>query len=89
MMTHWHTDSFNACPIGDGYEVEVNEFDFRDDNGVCYDKDGVVIRHWRRSHTKDGARPTGSTEMGCRSSGPVTGDPTNSRWHWPRVWTCS
>ena len=55
MMTHWHTDSFNACPIGDGYEVEVNEFDFRDDNGVCYDKDGVTIRHWRRSHTKDGA----------------------------------
>ena len=30
MMTHWHTDSFNASPIGDGYEVEVNEFDFRD-----------------------------------------------------------
>ena len=55
MMTHWHTDSFNACPIGDGYEIEVNEFDFRDDNGICYDKDGVTIRHWRRSHTKDGA----------------------------------
>jgi hypothetical protein len=55
MMTHWHTDSFNAFPIGDGYEVEVNEFDFRDDNGVCYDKDGVTIRHWRRSHIKDGA----------------------------------
>ncbi|MBY2966560.1 guanitoxin biosynthesis MBL fold metallo-hydrolase GntH [Rhizobium leguminosarum] len=55
MMTQWHTDSFNASPMGDGYEVEVNEFDFRDDNGVCYDKDGVVIRHWRRSHTKDGA----------------------------------
>ena len=55
MMTQWHTDSFNASPIGDGYEVEVNEFDFRDDNGICYNKDGVVIRHWRRSHTKDGA----------------------------------
>jgi len=55
MMTHWHTDSFNASPIGDGYEVEVNEFDFRDDNGICYNKDGVTIRHWRRSHTKDGA----------------------------------
>ena len=27
MMTHWHTDSFNACPVGDGYDVEVNEFD--------------------------------------------------------------
>ena len=47
--------SFNSSPIGDGYEVEVNEFDFRDDNGVCYEEDGVTIRHWRRSHTKDGA----------------------------------
>ncbi|MNM87890.1 Ribonuclease BN [compost metagenome] len=54
-MTHWHTDSFNSFPIGDGYEVEVNEFDFRDDNGICYDQDGVTVRHWRRSHTKDGA----------------------------------
>ena len=26
-----------------------------DDNGICYDEDGVTIRHWRRSHTKDGA----------------------------------
>ena len=55
MMTHWHTDSFNAVPVGDGYELEVNEFDHRDDNGICYDKDGVTVRHWRRSHTKDGA----------------------------------
>ena len=54
-MAHWHTDSFNSFPIGDGYEVEVNEFDFRDDNGICYDQDGVTIRHWRRAHTKDGA----------------------------------
>ena len=54
-MAHWHTDSFNTFPIGDGYEVEVNEFDFRDDNGICYDQDGVTVRHWRRSHTKDGA----------------------------------
>jgi ribonuclease BN (tRNA processing enzyme) len=54
-MTHWHTDSFNLFPIADGYEVDVNEFDFKDDNGICYDKDGVVIRHWRRVHGKDGA----------------------------------
>jgi len=54
-MTHWHTDSFNLFPIGDGYEVDVNEFDFRDDNGICYEQDGVVIRHWRRVHGKDGA----------------------------------
>ena len=54
-MTYWHTDSFNLFPIGDGYEVEVNEFDYTDDNGICYDQDGVIIRHWRRAHGKDGA----------------------------------
>ena len=55
VMTYWHTDSFHNFPIGDGYEVDVNEFDFRDDNGICYNKDGVTVRHWRRSHGKDGA----------------------------------
>ena len=54
-MTQWHTDSFNNFPIGEGYEVEVNEFDHRIDNGICYQKDGVTVRHWRRSHGKDGA----------------------------------
>ena len=27
-----------ACPVGDGYEVEVNEFDWQDDGGVCYEQ---------------------------------------------------
>ena len=54
-MTFWHTDSFNLFPIGDGFEVDVNEFDYKDDNGICYNKDGVVIRHWRRVHGKDGS----------------------------------
>jgi ribonuclease Z len=54
-MTHWHTKGFACGPVGDGYEVEVNEFDYEDDNGICYDKDGVTVRHWRRSHNMDGA----------------------------------
>lgn len=54
-MLRWHLENFDASPIGDGYEVEVNEFDWQDDNGLCYDKNGVQIRHWRRSHIKDGA----------------------------------
>ena len=54
-MLRWHLEAFDASPIGDGYEVEVNEFDWKDDNGLCYDKNGVQIRHWRRSHVKDGA----------------------------------
>ena len=46
-MMKWHLDAFDICPIGQGYEVEVNEFDYKDDNGICYDKDGVTARaHW-------------------------------------------
>ena len=54
-MTHWHTKSFSATAVGKGYEVEVNEFDWNDDGGICYDKDGVTVRHWRRIHNMDGA----------------------------------
>ncbi len=54
-MLKWHLEAFDACPIGDGYEIEVNEFDWKDENGICYEKNGVTIRHWRRSHVKDGA----------------------------------
>jgi ribonuclease BN (tRNA processing enzyme) len=54
-MMRWHLENFDACPIGDGFEVEVNEFAWKDDNGLCYDKNGVKVRHWRRSHIKDGA----------------------------------
>jgi ribonuclease Z len=54
-MTRWHTENFNVGPIGDGYEIEVTEFDWEDRNGLCYDQDGVTVRHWPRSHVKDGA----------------------------------
>src|SRR5208337_2679473 len=54
-MLKWHLEEFETCPVGDGFEVEVTEFDFRKENDVCYDKDGVTIRHWPRSHGKDGA----------------------------------
>jgi len=54
-MCLWHTRAFMSLPVGDGYETEVTEFDYREDGGVCYDKNGVTVRHWRRSHTIDGA----------------------------------
>ena len=53
-MGAW-TSAWAVGPIADGYEIEVNEFDFRDDGGVCYDKDGVKVTHWRRSHGVEGA----------------------------------
>ena len=54
-MLRWHEENFNHVPIGDGYEMDVTEFDWRDENGVCYEQDGVTVRHWPRSHVKDGA----------------------------------
>lgn len=54
-MLNWHKESFDTGPIGEGWKVDVNEFDFNDDGGVVYDKDGVRIIHWRQSHTEDGA----------------------------------
>ena len=54
-MLTWHRTSFDESPIGKGFDMEVHEFDFRDDGGVAYEKDGVRITHWRQSHTEDGA----------------------------------
>ena len=54
-MLRWHLEEFDTCPAGDGFEVDVNEFDYRKENDICYDKDGVTVRHWPRSHGKDGA----------------------------------
>jgi ribonuclease Z len=53
-MGAW-TSAWAMGPMADGYEIEVTEFDFKDDGGVCYDKDGVKVTHWRRSHAVDGA----------------------------------
>jgi ribonuclease Z len=39
-MGAW-TSAWAVGPIADGYEIEIVEFDFRDDGGVCYDKDGA------------------------------------------------
>ncbi|MBR1252853.1 ribonuclease Z, partial [Bradyrhizobium sp. AUGA SZCCT0240] len=40
---------------GKGYDIEVNEFDYKNDGGVAYEKNGVRITHWQQSHGSDGA----------------------------------
>ncbi|MCL7976966.1 MAG: MBL fold metallo-hydrolase [marine benthic group bacterium] len=55
MMLGWHRDAFSVFPVGQGWDIQVNEFDFRDNGGVVYEKDGVRVIHWQRSHAKDGA----------------------------------
>ena len=55
MMLGWHIDAFSVFPSGKGWDIQVNEFDFRDNGGVVYEKNGVKVTHWQRSHAKDGA----------------------------------
>jgi ribonuclease Z len=54
-MTHWHTKAFSGIPVGDGYEVDVTEFDWQDDGGVVYERNGATVRHWRRIHNMCGS----------------------------------
>ncbi len=54
-MGAWTSQQAAGMPLADGYAIDVTEFDFKDDGGVCYDKDGVKVTHWRRSHASDGA----------------------------------
>ncbi|WP_236545143.1 guanitoxin biosynthesis MBL fold metallo-hydrolase GntH [Tropicimonas marinistellae] len=54
-MVKWHTDAFSVFPVGQGHDIEVNEFPFDDDGGVVLEENGVKIIHWQRSHAKDGA----------------------------------
>jgi ribonuclease Z len=49
------TSMWSIGGMADGYEIDVNEFDYADDGGICYDQDGVTVTHWRRSHMLDGA----------------------------------
>lgn len=55
MMLGWHKDAFSVFPVGKGWDIKVNEFDFRDNGGIVYEKNGVKVTHWQRSHAKDGA----------------------------------
>lgn len=54
-MLTWHRDAFSVFPVGQGHDVDVTEFDFRDNGGVVYEENGVRVIHWQRSHAKDGA----------------------------------
>jgi hypothetical protein len=54
-MLGWHINAFSVFPVGKGWDIKVNEFDFRDNGGVVYEENGVKVTHWQRSHAKDGA----------------------------------
>jgi ribonuclease Z len=52
----WNAEVMSLTALHDVFkQSDVTEFDFKDDGGVCYDRDGVKVIHWRRSHALDGA----------------------------------
>ncbi|MCE2572887.1 guanitoxin biosynthesis MBL fold metallo-hydrolase GntH [Motilimonas eburnea] len=54
-MLAWHRQAFSVFPVGQGHDVAVTEFDFRDNGGTVYEKNNVKVIHWQRSHAMDGA----------------------------------
>ena len=55
-FTRWHTLSFEcALDVGNGYELQVNEFNYLENPGIAYQKNGVTIKHWPALHIIDGA----------------------------------
>jgi ribonuclease Z len=55
-LTQWHRPTFEAClSVGQSYELEITELDYRENPGVAYDHNGVVIKHFPVLHIMDGA----------------------------------
>ncbi len=51
----WHEENFKIFPVGNGYDWEINEFDYADAGGIIYNENGVKIIHWPAIHVSDGA----------------------------------
>jgi ribonuclease Z len=49
-----YTSRLGVIPA-EGSGLEVSEFDYRQENGVVYEKNGVVVRSWPAVHCIDGA----------------------------------
>lgn len=76
-MMKWHLEEFDTIPIGDGYEVEVNEFDFRKANEVCYKKmESLLVTGHVRTERMVHQR-IALSGMVCHSYGQEMVGPTN------------
>jgi ribonuclease Z len=56
VLTQWHRPSFAAClDVGQSYDLEITEFDYRRNPGIAYQGNGVTIKHFPRLHIINGA----------------------------------
>ena len=76
-LLKWHIEAFDSCPIGDGYEVEVNEFDWKDENASATRTTGSRSATGGGRTPKTACRPTARTGTVCPSCGPATVVPTS------------
>ncbi|XWN33036.1 MAG: guanitoxin biosynthesis MBL fold metallo-hydrolase GntH [Devosia sp.] len=55
-LTQWHRPTFEATlNVGQAYDLEITELDYRQNPGVAYEKNGVKITHFPALHIADGA----------------------------------
>lgn len=55
-LTQWHRPTFEATlNVGDAYDLQITELDYRKNPGIAYEKDGVKITHFPALHIADGA----------------------------------
>ena len=67
-----------ALPDAGGH-IEVHEFDFKQENVVVYDKNGVVIRSWPAIHSLDGSVSYGLEWNGLKYV--FGGDTYPNKWY--------
>jgi ribonuclease Z len=53
-LSHLHTDHWGDLPSAPGKST-VQEFDYKAENEVIYEQNGVNIRSWPAIHAGDGA----------------------------------
>ena len=63
-MLTWHRKTSTA-PIGKGYDIEVNEFDFKDDGGIVYEKTASRSLTGVSPTSRTAPPPTAWTGTGC------------------------
>ncbi len=72
----YQTRAFKITPIPG--RIEVNEFDYREENHVIYDEDGVVVRAWPAIHAGDGPVSFGIEYAGLKLV--FGGDTSPNKW---------
>jgi ribonuclease Z len=72
----YQTRAFKITPVAG--QIKVHEFDYRKENQVIYQKNGITVRSWPAIHTGDGSVSFGIEYAGLKLV--FGGDTTPNKW---------